>query len=70
MVPQSAWLHSRRAEASAPPEIKRARVVVDNAGVKRLALCESCGEEKYIAEGHTVCEECRAHRRRRRKAKS
>ena len=22
--------------------------------------CEKCGEEKYIVEGQTVCEECKA----------
>jgi hypothetical protein len=43
-----------------PPglKIKRAKVVVDDAGVKRLGGCESCGEEKYIIEGQVVCDEC------------
>jgi len=49
-------------------KIKRARVVVDDAGVKRLADCGSCGEEKYIVEGQKVCDECRAHSKRKRKA--
>ena len=46
-----------------PPnlKIKRAKVVVDDAAVKRLTVCESCGEEKYIAEGQTVCDECKSH---------
>jgi hypothetical protein len=41
-------------------KIKRAKVVVDDAGVKRLTVCESCDEEKYIAEGQTVCDECKS----------
>jgi hypothetical protein len=51
-----------RAVPKPPPNlnIKRARVVVDNVGVKRLTVCESCGEEKYIAEGETVCDECKS----------
>jgi hypothetical protein len=49
--------------AKPPPrlKIKRASVVVNDAGVKRLAVCESCGEEKYIVEGQTVCDECKSH---------
>ena len=52
-----------------PPRLKieRARVVVDDAGLKRLTKCESCGEEKYIVEGQTVCDECRARSNRKRK---
>jgi hypothetical protein len=51
----------RRAEAPPRLKIKRAKVVVNDAGVTRLTVCESCGEEKYIAEGETVCDECKSH---------
>ena len=46
-----------------PPRLKvqRAKVIVTDAGVKRLTVCESCGEGKYIAEDETVCDECRSH---------
>jgi hypothetical protein len=39
-----------------PPHLKvnRAKVIVDDAGVKHLTVCESRGEEKYIAESETV----------------
>ncbi len=52
-----------RAVPKPPPrlKIKRARVVVNYVGVKRLTECESCGEEKYIREGESVCEECKLH---------
>ena len=60
-----------------PPRLKvqRAKVIVTDAGVKRLTACESCDEEKYIAEGQTVCDECRSHggkirAKRKRKLKS
>ena len=47
--------YSRRAVPKPPLRLKtkRARVVVDDAGVMRLTACESCGEEKYIVEGQT-----------------
>ena len=53
-----------------PPHLKiqRAKIFVDDAGVKVLTECSSCGKEKYIIEGQTVCEECRS--KRKRKAKS
>jgi hypothetical protein len=46
-----------------PPRLKvqRATVIVTDAGVKRLTECELCGEEKYIAEGESVCDECKSH---------
>jgi hypothetical protein len=46
-----------------PPRLKvqRAKVIVTDAGVKRLTECELCGKEKHIAEGQTVCDECRSH---------
>jgi hypothetical protein len=52
-----------RAVPKPPPrlKIKRARVVVDDAGLKRLSVCQSCGEEKYVLEGETVCDKCKAH---------
>jgi Zn finger protein HypA/HybF involved in hydrogenase expression len=52
-----------RAVPKPPPRLKvqRAKVIVTDAGVKRLTECESCGEEKYIAEGESVCDECRSH---------
>jgi Zn finger protein HypA/HybF involved in hydrogenase expression len=52
-----------RAVPKPPPRLKvqRAKVIVTDAGVKRLTVCESCGEEKYIAEGQTVCDECKSH---------
>jgi hypothetical protein len=39
-----------------PPhlKIKRAKAIFDDAGIKVLTECESCGEEKYIVEGQTV----------------
>jgi hypothetical protein len=46
---------------------------VDDAGLKRLTECESCGEEKYVVEGQTACDECRSHGgkiRPKRKVKS
>ena len=66
-----------RAAPKHPPrlKIKRARVVVNDAGVKRLTECESCGEEKYISETEMVCDECKSHSgkvrlKRKRRAKS
>jgi hypothetical protein len=41
-------------------KIKRAKAIVDDAGIKVLTECESCGKEEYILEGQAVCEECRA----------
>jgi hypothetical protein len=43
--------------------VQRAKVIVTDAGVKRLTVCESCGEEKYIPEGESVCDECKFTRR-------
>jgi hypothetical protein len=68
-------LYSRGAEASTALKVQRAKVIVTDAGVKRLTVCESCGEEKYIAEGQTVCDECTSHGgkirvKRKRKSKS
>ena len=42
-----------RAVPKPPPRLKvqRAKVIVTDAGVRRLIVCESCGEEKCIAEG-------------------
>jgi hypothetical protein len=56
-----------RAVPKPPPRLKvqRAKVIVTDAGVKRLTECESCGEEKYIAEGQTVCDECKARPKRK-----
>ncbi len=58
--------YSRRAVPTPPPrlKIKRAKVVVNDAGVKRFTACESCGEEKYIAEGEGVCDECKSQGRK------
>ena len=44
---------------SPPPHltIKRAKAIVDDAGRKVLTECESCGKEKYIVEGQTVCDD-------------
>jgi Zn finger protein HypA/HybF involved in hydrogenase expression len=55
--------YSRRVVPKPPSHLKieRARVVVDDAGLKRLTECESCDEEKYIAEGESVCDECKSH---------
>lgn len=41
-----------RAVPMPPPnlKIKRARVVVNHVGVKRLTECESCGEQKHILQ--------------------
>jgi hypothetical protein len=52
-----------RAVPKPPPRFKvqRAKVIVTDADVKRLTVCESCGEEKYIAEGEGVCDECKSH---------
>jgi len=46
-----------------PPRLKvqRAKVIVTDAGVKRLTVCESRDEEKYIPEGESVCDECKSH---------
>ena len=57
-----------RAVPKPPPylKIKRARVVVDDAGLKRLTECESCGEGKYIVEDEKVCDECKARPKRKR----
>jgi len=64
-------LYSRRTEASTPSESATCqKVIVTDVGVKRLTVCESCGEEKYVAEGESVCDECRLHPKRKRKAKS
>jgi hypothetical protein len=56
-------------------KVQRAKVIVTDAGVKRFAECASCGEEKYIAEGESVCDERRSHgglvlEKRKRKPKS
>jgi hypothetical protein len=61
-----------RAVPKHPPHliIKRARVIVDDTGVKRLTECESCGEEKYIVEGERVCDECSSRPKHKRKSKS
>jgi hypothetical protein len=66
-----------RAMPKPPPRLKvqRAKVIVTDADVKRLTVCESCGEEKYIAGGESVCDECRSHggkvlAKRKRKLKS
>jgi hypothetical protein len=66
-----------RAVPKPPPRLKvqRAKVIVTDAGVKHLTECESCGEGKYIAEGESVCDECRLHGgkvrvMRKRKSKS
>lgn len=71
-----ATLRYIRAVSKHPPnlKIKRAIVVVDDAGVKRT-VCESCGGRKYIAEGQTACDECNSHggkirAQRKRKVKS
>ena len=53
-----------------PPHLRvqRAKTIVDHAGIKILIECESCGKEKYIVEGQTICVECKArskHRGRR-----
>jgi len=51
-----------RAVPKHPPHLKiqRAKAFVDDTGRKVLTECDSCGEEKYIVEGQTVCDECRA----------
>jgi hypothetical protein len=56
---------AHRAEGPAHLKIKRAKVIVDDTGRKVLTKCESCGKEKYIIEGQTTCDECRARRRRK-----
>jgi hypothetical protein len=58
-----------RAMPKPPPhlKIKRAKTIVDDAGVKVLTECERCGLEKYIVEGKTVCDECRARAKSKRK---
>jgi hypothetical protein len=57
-----------RAMPKSPPRLKvqRAKVIVTDTAVKRLIVCESCGQEKYIAEGESVCDECKARPRRKR----
>ena len=49
-----------------PPHLKiqRAKVIVDDEEQKFLTTCDSCGKEKYIIKGQTVCEECRSKRKR------
>jgi hypothetical protein len=44
-----------------PPhlKVKRAKVFVDDAGIRVLTECKRFGKEKYIVEGQTVCDECR-----------
>jgi len=41
-----------RAVPKHPPHLKvqRAKVIVTDAGVKRLTECESCAEEKYMVK--------------------
>jgi hypothetical protein len=53
-----------------PPHVKiqRAKVIVDDTGIKRLTECELCGKEKHIAEGQTVCDECRSKPKRKSKS--
>jgi hypothetical protein len=48
------------AKAPAPPESSARQAFVDDAGRQVLTECERCGEEKYIVEGQTVCDECKA----------
>jgi hypothetical protein len=45
-----------------PPRLKvqHAKVIVTDAGVKRLTVCESCCEGKHILEGDSICGECRS----------
>jgi hypothetical protein len=43
--------------------IQPAKAFVDDSGRMVLIECESCGQEKYLAERQTVCEECRSKRR-------
>jgi hypothetical protein len=73
----SRWRAIFAAVPKPPPRLKvqRAKVIVTDAGVKRLSECESCGEEKYIAEGEGVCDECKSYGglvlvKRKRKPKS
>ena len=40
--------------------------IVDHAGIKVLTECDRCGEEKYIVEGETICEECKDRPKRKR----
>jgi len=58
----SRWRAIFAAVPKPPPRLKvqRAKVIVTDAGVERLTECESCSEEKYIAEGETVCNECKS----------
>jgi len=51
-------------------KIQRAKAFVDDAGRKVLTPCGLCGEGKYIAEGETVCDGCKARPKRKRKVKS
>ena len=60
-----------RAMPKPPPHLKiqRAKAYVDDAGRKVLTPCGLCGEGKYIAEGESVCDECRARPKRKRKVR-
>ena len=57
-----------RAVSNPPPnlKIKRVKVVVDDASVKRLTERESRGDEKYIAEGRMVRDECKGRPKHKR----
>jgi len=56
-----------RAMPKHPPHLKiqRAKAFVDATGRMVLIECESCGQEKYVAEGQTVCDDCRSKRKRK-----
>jgi len=66
---ENACYHPRHAKPPFHLTFRRAKVFVDDAGIKALTECERCGQEKYIVEGQTVCEECRAHSKRKQKQK-
>ena len=46
-------------------KIRRAKVIVDNEGQKFLTVCEICGMDVYLLEGHSVCTECKSKGRKR-----
>ena len=52
--------------AKAPASVQRAKAFVDDTGVNVLTKCERCGEEKYIVEGQTICEDCKGRTKRKR----
>jgi hypothetical protein len=60
-----------RAVPKHPPHLKiqRAKVIVDDEGQKFLGVCDSCGREVYLAEDQTLCDECKARPKRKRKVK-